>query len=189
MNMKGETGLGREEMKTDYTIVLAQPQHLTELPHIEQQAASIFRGWNVPDSVIEDTTPLEEFQAAQAAGLLWVALSPQLHPVGFALVEREGTWLHLEEIDVHPLHGRRGIGAALVETVCAWARDCGYAQITLTTYRDIPWNAPFYAKLGFEVLSVTELTAALRERVESEAARGLGMDRRVVMRKALGSSK
>jgi GNAT superfamily N-acetyltransferase len=176
-------------MKTGYTIVLAQPEHLHPLPAIEQQAASLFRGWNVPDAVIEDTTPLEEFQAAQAAGLLWVVLSPQLHPVGFALVEREGTWLHLEEIDVHPLHGRCGIGAALVETVCIWARDCGYAQITLTTYRDIPWNAPFYARLGFEILGVDELTPELRERRESEAVLGLDMDRRVVMCKALGSSK
>lgn len=172
-------------MNPGYTIVLAQPEHLTVLSHIEQQAASLFHEWNVPDAVIEDTTSLEEFHAAQAAGLLWVALSPQRHPVGFALVERVGTWLHLEEIDVHPLHGQRGVGAALVETVCAWAWDCGYAQITLTTYRDIPWNAPFYEKLGFAVLGVEELTPELRERVQDEAARGWGMHPRVVMRKAL----
>jgi GNAT superfamily N-acetyltransferase len=138
--------------------------------------------------VIEETTPLEDFQAAQEAGLLWVALSSQYHPVGFALVERMGLQLHLEEIDVHPLHGRRGVGAALVEAICAWARDCGYTQITLTTYRDIPWNAPFYARVGFEVLGADELTPELRERVEDEAARGLGVDRRVVMRKVLGIS-
>jgi len=176
-------------MNPGYTIVLAQPEHLTVLSHIELQAASLFREWNVPDVVIEDTTPLEEFQAAQTAGLLWVALSPQLHPVGFALVERMNVQLHLEEIDVHPLHGRLGIGAALLETVCAWARNCGYAQITLTTYRDIPWNAPFYARLGFKILGVDELTPELRERVEDEAVRGWGMHPRVVMRKALGSSK
>ena len=112
--------------------------------------------------MLEEATLFEGFQAAQAAGLLWVALSPQRHPVGFALVEREGLQLHLEELDVHPQHGRRGIGGALVETVCAWARDCGYAEITLTTYRDIPWNGPFYAKLGFKVLGAAELTPALR---------------------------
>lgn len=174
-------------MEASYSIALAQPEHLRELAEIERQAASLFRGWNIPDSVIEEVTPLEEFQAAQTSGLLWVALSRQRHPVGFALVEREGSLLHLEELDVHPLQGRRGIGTALVEAVCAWARGCGYAQITLTTYRDIPWNRPFYARLGFEVLSVTELTAELRERVEAEAARGLDPPCRVVMRKALGT--
>jgi GNAT superfamily N-acetyltransferase len=174
-------------MEANYSIELAQPEHLQELPTIEQQAASLFRGWNVPESVLEETTPLEEFQAAQAAGLLWVALSPHHHPVGFALVEREGRGLHLEELDVHPLYGRQGIGTALVKAVCAWARDSGYTAITLTTYRDIPWNGPWYARLGFEVLGVAELTSALRERVEAEAARGLDPDRRVVMRKALGT--
>jgi GNAT superfamily N-acetyltransferase len=147
----------------------------------------LFHGWNVPESVLEETTPLEEFQAAQAAGLLWVAVSPQHHPVGFALVEREGNRLHLEELDVHPLHGRLGIGSALVEAVCTWAQGHGYVEITLTTYRDVPWNRPFYARFGFEVLGTAELTAGLRERVEAEAVRGLDPACRVVMRKVLGT--
>jgi GNAT superfamily N-acetyltransferase len=174
-------------MEANYSIELAQPEHLHELPEIEQQAASLFHGWNVPESVLEETTPLEEFQAAQAAGLLWVAVSPQHYPVGFALVEREGNRLHLEELDVHPLHGRLGIGSALVEAVCTWAQERGYVEITLTTYRDVPWNRPFYASLGFAVMGTAELTAELRERVEAEAARGLDPTCRVVMRKVLGT--
>jgi len=174
-------------MEASYSIELAQSEYLHKLSEIEQQAASLFRGWDVPQSVLEEVTPLEEFQAVQEAGLLWVALSPQRQPVGFALVEREGLQLHLEELDVHPQHGRRGIGRALVETVCAWARDHGYAEITLTTYRDIPWNGPFYAKLGFTVVGAAELTPTLRERVEAEAARGLDPALRVVMRKVLGT--
>ena len=71
--------------------------------------------------------------------------------------------------------------------MCAWARDRGYAEITLTTYRDIPWNGPFYASLGFKVLSAAELTPGLQERVKAEAGRGLNPERRVVMRKALGT--
>lgn len=172
-------------METGYLITQACPEHLSALPDIERQAALLFRGWDVPHAILEETTPLEEFQEAQKAGLLWVALSPQHHPVGFALVERAGPLLHLEEIDVHPQHGRRGIGAALVEAVCTWARDCGCTQITLTTYHDIPWNEPFYARLGFEVLSMTELSDELRRRVDEETARGLDSARRVVMRKAL----
>jgi len=172
-------------MEAGYSIEPARPEHLRALPEIERQAASLFRGWDVPQSVLEETTPLEEFQTVQAAGLLWVALSPQHHPVGFALVELEGHSPHLEEIDVHPLHGRRGIGTALVKAVCAWAQDRGYIGITLTTYRDIPWNAPFYASLGFEVLAAAELTPYLRARVEDETARGLDPAARVVMCKAL----
>lgn len=171
-------------MEASYSFVLAQPEHLSELPEIERQAALLFRDWNVPAAVIEEATPLEEFQAAQEEGHLWVALSPQGRPVGFVLTESDGATLHLEEIDVHPQHGRRGVGKAFVETVCTWARDHGYTAITLTTFRDIPWNAPFYTKLGFEVVPAEALTAELRRRVADEEARGLDSARRVVMRKA-----
>ncbi len=172
-------------MEASYSFVLAQPEHLSELPEIELQAALLFRDWNVPAAVIEETTPLAEFQAAQEEGHLWVALSLQGHPVGFALTESDGTTLHLEEIDVLPEHGRRGVGKALVETICTWARDRGYTAITLTTFRDIPWNAPFYAKLGFEVVLAEALTAQLRRRVADEEARGLDPVWRVVMQKKL----
>ncbi len=173
------------KMESGYSIKLARPEHLDDLPVIEREAALLFRDWNVPEIVIEAATPIEEFQAAQEAGHLWVALSPQDRPVGFAIVAPEGNRLHLEEMDVHPLHGRRGVGSALVTAVCDWARECGYVEITLTTYRDIPWNAPFYAKLGFEALNTAEMAPELRERVEAEAARGLDPARRIVMRKLL----
>lgn len=174
-------------MDANYTVEQARPEHLPALSDIERAAATLFRGWSVPRSVLEESTPLEVFQAAQAAGLLWVAVSDRRRPVGFALVEWEGNRAHLEEMDVHPRHGRRGIGSALVEAVCAWARERGCESITLTTYKDMPWNRPFYARLGFEVLGPADLTSELRERVEAEAARGLEPARRVVMRRVLSA--
>ncbi len=174
-------------MEAQYSIERAQPEHLHTLPEIEQQAAALFEGWNVPKSVLEDSTPLEDFATAQAAGLLWVAVSPQHQPVGFALVERADAVLHLEELDVHPLHGQRGVGTALVQAVCAWAHEQGYREITLTTYRDIPWNGPFYGRLGFVTLKGAELSRELQARVKTEAERGLDPERRVVMRKVLGA--
>lgn len=45
-------------------------------------------------------------------GRLWVASSGNM-PVGFALVKMLADDLpHLEEIDVHPSHRRRGLGTA-----------------------------------------------------------------------------
>ena len=60
---------------------------------------------------------------------------------------------HLEEIDVHPPHERRGQGPALVRAVCEWAADSGYAMLPLTTFRAVLWNYPFYTRLGFVVLA------------------------------------
>jgi GNAT superfamily N-acetyltransferase len=107
-------------------------------------------------------------------------------PVGFALVEMLAAGRpHLEEIDVHPDHGRRGVGAALVRAVCAWARSAGYEDITLTTFRAVPWNMPFYQRLGFEEIRDDALRPELVAVVRDETARGLDPGGRVVMRHRL----
>jgi ribosomal protein S18 acetylase RimI-like enzyme len=69
--------------------------------------------------------------------------------VGLALVTRHDPWWHLDEICVHPDHGRQGIGTALVSELVARARDERVAGITLTTFRDVAFNGPWYARLGF----------------------------------------
>src|SRR5262249_28842442 len=120
---------------------------------------------------------------AQRDGHLWVALLDDV-AVGFAHVELlEGDAAHLEEIDVHPAHGRRGLGTRLVLHVCDWAADNGIGSVTLTTFRDVAWNMPFYARLGFEVVPHAQLSPALRAIVEDETRRGLDPARRVVMRR------
>ncbi len=66
------------------------------------------------------------------------------------VVDGEGL---LDEVAVAPAHGRRGIGRALVDEVVAWAAAGGFPSVTLATFRDVPWNAPYYEKLGFEVVA------------------------------------
>ncbi|MGH0028944.1 MAG: GNAT family N-acetyltransferase [Myxococcota bacterium] len=164
-------------------VVRARPEHVACLPAIERAAGSRFREVEfLDDDVGEgDETSLEEFHEAQRAGQLWVALCDDA-VVGFALAHRHGDRAHLEEVDVHPDHGRRGLGARLVRAVCDWARGAGFAELTLTTFREVPWNAPFYRGQGFEEIPDAELPTELREIVEEEALRGLDPERRVVMR-------
>jgi GNAT superfamily N-acetyltransferase len=89
---------------------------------------------------------------------------------------------HLEEIDVHPAHGRRGLGTRLVMEICNWATSAGYRSVTLTTFREIPWNMPFYARLGFEEIPSYELSPALLAVIKDETNRGLDPALRVTMR-------
>jgi GNAT superfamily N-acetyltransferase len=113
---------------------------------------------------------------------LWVALEDD-RPVGFAHVEIiEPGVAHLEEVDVHPEHGRRGLGRGLVGAIHQWAVDSGYRSVTLTTFRDLPFNMPFYEQLGFEVIPADERSPALLSVLDDEARRGLDPTRRVVMR-------
>src|SRR5262249_7315618 len=133
--------------------------------------------------VLNETTALNVLQNAQREGHLWVALLDDV-AVGFAhveVIERDAA--HLEEIDVSPAHGRRGVGTRLVLQVCDWAASSGYGSVTLTTFRALPWNMPFYARLGFEIVPRAQLSPALSAIVDDETRRGLDPARRVVMRR------
>ena len=163
-----------------YEIALARPGDLPHIAPIELAAARLLAG-HAPETLLKEVTPVDDLQAAQRDGRLWVARSNDM-PVGFALVELlEPDAAHLEEIDVHPDHGRQGLGTRLVRLVCEWAEARGWA-VTLTTFRDVPWNMPFYGHLGFEEIPPRALTPALREMLGAEARRGFDPGRRVAMR-------
>jgi len=162
-----------------YSIVRAHPEHLGALPAIEQAAAQLLRG-HAPETVLCETTDPQTFSDAEE-GRLWVALAGDT-PVGFALVLMLADDLpHLDELDVEPSHGRRGLGTALVRTVCEWASLGGYSMLTLTTFRAVAWNLPFYARLGFVEIPGDGLRSELAAVVAEEAGRGLARETRAVM--------
>ena len=66
-------------------------------------------------------------------------------PFGFAFAEPFEDALHLWELAVRLDAQRQGAGRALVMAVAADARARNLPAVTLTTFRDIPWNGPFYA--------------------------------------------
>ncbi|MDJ0865171.1 MAG: GNAT family N-acetyltransferase [Myxococcota bacterium] len=165
-----------------YRVRASRPDDLAALPDIERAASALFAGLPIEPGVLADVTTLAHFERAHAADELLVAAGPDDRPVGFAFLERVDECAHLDELDVHPDHGRRGVGAALVRGVLDRARRRGLPAVTLTTFRDVPWNAPFYARLGFRVLGDAELGPELAELVRSEHERGLRREDRVVMR-------
>jgi GNAT superfamily N-acetyltransferase len=174
-------------MQDSYRVVPASSGHISALPSIERSAAELF-GDAVPAELLEHVTDEAAFLDSQRIGTLWVALGPDDEPVGFARVDVAGAQVHLAELDVLPAHGRRGVGTALIQAVEAWARSRNCTQITLTTYRELPWNAPFYARLGFSVVPETEWDTDMRRRFEEEAGLQSERAKRVVMRKRLGSA-
>jgi GNAT superfamily N-acetyltransferase len=140
----------------------------------------LLRGY-APQSVLNEATDGGTFAEAARQGLLWVALAGDA-PVGFALVKMlAGDLPHLNEVDVEPSHGRRGLGTALVRTVCEWATSSGFSMLTLTTFREVPWNLAFYARLGFVEIPQDVLRPELVAVVSEEAARGLAPEMRAVM--------
>jgi GNAT superfamily N-acetyltransferase len=165
-----------------YRIRKGRPAEFRSLQEIELEAGKLFAEVGLGAVTEGDATSIDDFTACEKTGLLWVAADENDAPVGFAFVEIVGGQAHLDELAVHPNHGRRGIGAALVQTTIDWAGANDYTAVTLTTFRDVPWNMPFYERMGFRPLSDSELTNELREVVDAETRRGLPPEKRVVMR-------
>jgi GNAT superfamily N-acetyltransferase len=161
------------------------PEDVTDLPEIERLAGLLFKTYprdlGIPEELYEAPNSVETFAAAQKTGRLWVATASGGELVGFALVVEIEGYAHLDELDVLPVHGGQGIGSALLATVCAWAKDSGYPAVTLRTFRDVPWNAPFYQSRGFRVVDSAALSAAHEGLETSERQRGLRTDIRVTM--------
>jgi GNAT superfamily N-acetyltransferase len=112
-----------------------------------------------------------------------VVLVEGLPPAGFALVGWVDGNLHLDQLAVRPENMRQGIGGRLVTAVIEHARAAGAPAVTLTTYRDVSWNAPWYARHGFSVMPETEWGPELRALVEHERELGIEVAPRVVMRR------
>ena len=92
-------------------------------------------------------------------------------PVGFALVLQDEGTAHLEQLSVLPEFTRRGYGRQLVRGAAEESRKRGHTQLTLRTFADVPWNAPFYGTCGF-VLTAPE-TKFHRKLVAAEDELGL----------------
>ena len=168
-----------------YHIRLARADDLSALPEIERQANLLFAAYGLAEQLSNIPTSIEALREGMNADRLWVAADENDRPVGFVLAGVVGDNAHLDELDVHPAHGQRGLGTALVEAVCDWAKASGYRAVTLTTLRHIPWNAPWYRRLGFRVQEEHELSEALRNLLHEEIQRGLPADQRVAMRREL----
>jgi GNAT superfamily N-acetyltransferase len=121
------------------------------------------------------------------AGMAWVDTDADDGPIGYLLVEEFDGRAHIEQVTVHPAHARQGIGAALIDEAGRWATDRGLAGLTLTTFADVPWNAPYYSRLGFTLLPESEWDTGMRSRVCRETEHGLHAWPRVVMERSVGS--
>lgn len=132
-----------------------------------------------------EPTSAELLAAAARDGLLWVDTDDADRPVGFLLASLDPGRAHVEQVSVDPAWSRRGIGAGLIEHLDDWAAGRGLHELTLTTFADVPWNAPYYQRLGFGIVPPSELTGEQRARAGANAAGPLGAWPRVTMRRAV----
>ena len=133
-------------------------------------AGRAFADHGLPEIAAADPGTVAELEPYRAAGAAWVAVDDTDPPIAYILTAELDDGIHVDQVSVDPAHAARGIGAALIDHVAGLARASGRTAVTLTTFRDIPWNAPYYARLGFRELPEQEWGPQLRARVAHERA-------------------
>ena len=151
------------------------------LREIERLAGEQFRDVGLSEVADDEPASVEKLGRYADEGRSWIAVADGV-PVGYVLVDVIDECAHVEQISVVPDHQGAGVGRALLEVVRAWAAAAGLSAVTLTTFADVPWNAPFYRRVGFRVLDEDELGLQLRDVRDSETAHGLDPAKRVCMR-------
>lgn len=145
-----------------------RPAALSEfalLPALEAEADAAFETLDPPVSVADFPPPADPSEYAEAFHIM-VAGRP---PVGFVRLEIVDGQAHLEQLAVSPEFAGQGIGRALVMAAMAWAREAGFHSMTLCTFAQVPFNAPFYASCGFSELDHSQWGPELAKLRESEA--------------------
>lgn len=157
----------------EFTIRKAQKGDLKYLNEIELAAAGTFPAGSIPETIRNEALPVELLVKAQSEGRLFVAADSSDKPAGFIVVVKYNDKAFIIELDVHPCHHRKGLGKALISAAVDWAKSHKCNALTLTTFSSIPWNAPYYERLGFKRLKYDELDNALAAQLINEGKRGL----------------
>lgn len=146
----------------------ARRDELEALRKIEREAGRAFATIGMPEIAAHEAPSVAELEAFVSAGHAWVAVDASDHPVAYLLSDVVDGCAHIEQVSVVPEHARRGLGASLIDGLEADAASKHQPALTLTTFRDVPWNGPYYARLGFVVLEAGEYGPELRALIERE---------------------
>ena len=163
-------------------IRLALPEDAQLLPAIEISAAQAFRMINEL-SWLADSPPMSIERHSQLIALstCWVALDAENRPQGFLSSERYGSDLHIYELSVMQSMQGKGTGRRLIEAAKGYARSSRLSFITLTTFTNVPWNAPFYSRVGFQTKATTDLDQRLAGILSEEYRHGFAPESRCAM--------
>ncbi len=166
---------------SDWSLRLARPEDAEHFPEVEEDAARLFADEpSLAGIAMPPSRSAAEYRAiiAQRQSL---TVTFDRDVIGFAAARPAGHELHLHELSLARAFQRRGIGSTLLRALKIDAANAAFAAITLQTFRDIAWNAPFYAGHGFTVVEDVANYPRLSAGQEAAIATGLPGERRCAM--------
>ncbi|WP_435418584.1 GNAT family N-acetyltransferase [Parerythrobacter aurantius] len=168
-------------MSADWHLRLARPGDAEQMPAIEARAGRLFDTIEgLAGLAGQHIVPVERLQRFIRKGHCLVAHVGE-RMAGWLANEPFGRELHIWEFNVDPDFQQRGIGAGLLRACLIDAANSGFKAVTLTTFRDVPWNAPFYHRLGFDEVTALDAHPRLAGELAVEVDHGLPADRRCAM--------
>jgi GNAT superfamily N-acetyltransferase len=165
----------------DYRIRAYEPADAATLAMVEARASVLFAEHGFPSLVPSQPPTPEALHAFATAHEAFVAEHAENGAVGYAVVHPLDRFLHLREIAVDPAHGRRGLGTALLRHAVEKSVREGYAGMSLTTFRRLPFNEAFYAANGFVECPLDGAPPALVGQFHTEVPPGIDPATRLLM--------
>ena len=168
----------------------ARTEDLPQLRDVERAAGELFRAIGMSAIADDEPPSVDVLRNVQRCGRVWVFGDDRDRPVAYAMARAVDECVLVEQVSVHPGHARRRIGSRLLDEVGAWGERAGREALVLTTYADVPWNGPYYRRIGFRALDDGELPQWLRAVRTDEIARGLDRwGRRIAMSRPLRDNR
>ena len=157
------------DLPEGYSITHAQLDDIPALISVDKAASALFEPTGLLSAdAMADHVPAAVLETEIPLGNVFVARNQHDWAVGFALIRPRGSGLYLDQISVHPDHGQKGLGRALVIRTLAEAEARKLPHVSLSTFRDLAWNGPFYASLGFKEVPTDRLEPYMIEIEEAQ---------------------
>jgi GNAT superfamily N-acetyltransferase len=163
----------------------ARRQEIAVLPQIENAADERYVRLGLRCVLEMPPHSIASLEEGRQRDMLWVATSPRNRVVGFALMALTGGTAWLDQLSVLPRWQGRGFGASLIDRTAERARELGHDMLYLSTYLDVPWNAPFYQRRGFAPLPRGVWPTAFRRQFMIENSHGHPPWRRTIMQRGI----
>lgn len=165
----------RTAKETDYLL----------LPDVEVDAAQAFRDFGLDEPADYEPASATSYLNLPKNSAVFVADHQDRMVIGFVTLMPVDGQAYLKEVSVRRAFAGQGVGRQLIASAISWARQNLYQQMTLTTFADLPFNAPFYRKIGFSTFDPDQNWPELRAIRDHERKGGLELRPRVAMIKSL----
>jgi uncharacterized protein YuzE len=163
-----------------YVIERGVASQVPRLREIERAAGARFRTVGMDSIADAEVTPASILEARAMSEQLYVAIDPAGTVAGFLIWSAKDHLAYIEEVSVHPDHAGHRLAARMIDQLAEDVKG-RHAALTLATFRDVQWNAPYYARLGFVELPQKRIGLQHQISWQEQAKHGLDMTRRLFM--------